>query len=85
MGDVLRLGQVMTNLLGNAIKFSSKGEVEIGVSCLPNPNNTQIKLHLWVRDTGIGMTPEQLSNIFEAFNQADTSTTRRFGGTGLGL
>ena len=85
VGDVLRLGQVMTNLLGNAIKFSSKGEVEIGVSCLPNPNNTQIKLHLWVRDTGIGMTPEQLSNIFEAFNQADTSTTRRFGGTGLGL
>ncbi len=84
VGDVLRLGQVMTNLLGNAIKFSSKGEIEIGVSMLPS-SNSQLKLHLWVRDTGIGMTSEQLSNIFEAFNQADTSTTRRFGGTGLGL
>ncbi len=84
LGDVLRLGQIMTNLLGNAIKFSTKGEIEIGVSSLPT-SNSQLKLHLWVRDTGIGMTSVQLSNIFEAFNQADTSTTRRFGGTGLGL
>ena len=84
LGDVLRLGQIMTNLLGNAIKFSSKGEVEIGVSCLPSSESTT-KLHLWIRDTGIGMTSEQLNHIFEAFNQADTSTTRRFGGTGLGL
>ncbi len=83
-GDVLRLGQILTNLLGNAIKFSSHGEVEIGVARMPGPSS-QVKLHLWVRDTGIGMTPQQLSTIFDAFNQGDTSTTRRFGGTGLGL
>jgi len=84
VGDVLRLGQIMTNLMGNAIKFSSKGEIEIGVACMPSTESTT-KLHLWIRDTGIGMTSEQLGHIFEAFNQADTSTTRRFGGTGLGL
>lgn len=84
VGDVLRLGQVLTNLLGNAIKFSAKGEIEVGMACMPTIVG-RIRLHLWVRDTGIGMTPEQLNTIFEAFNQGDTSTTRRFGGTGLGL
>ncbi|PTQ90307.1 ATP-binding protein [Agitococcus lubricus] len=83
VGDVLRLGQILTNLLGNAIKFSANGEVELGIAYLTQYEAST--LHLWVRDTGIGMTAEQLKNIFEAFNQADASTTRRFGGTGLGL
>lgn len=81
VGDLLRIGQILTNLLGNAIKFSAKGEIEVGIAKLAKNN----QLHLWVKDTGIGMTPEQLSKIFDAFSQADASTTRRFGGTGLGL
>ena len=84
-GDLLRLVQILTNLLGNAIKFSSKGEIEIGVVAMPSTHIDKTKLHFWVRDTGIGMNAEQIANIFEAFSQADTSTTRRFGGTGLGL
>ncbi len=84
LGDLLRLGQILTNLLGNAIKFSAKGEIEIGVATITNKNHQQ-RLHLWVRDTGIGMTTEQAAKIFEAFSQADASTTRKYGGTGLGL
>ena len=85
MGDLLRFNQVLTNLLGNAIKFSAKGEIEIGITAMPTTQADKIKLHLWVRDTGIGMSSEQLGKVFEAFSQADASTTRRFGGTGLGL
>lgn len=84
-GDLLRFTQILTNLLGNAIKFSAKGEIEIGIAAMPTTQIGKIKLHLWVRDTGIGMNSEQLAKIFEAFSQADASTTRRFGGTGLGL
>ena len=84
-GDLLRLVQVLTNLLGNAIKFSAKGDIEIGIADIPTTQTDKTKLHLWVRDTGIGMNTEQLAKIFEAFSQADASTTRRFGGTGLGL
>lgn len=84
MGDLLRIGQILTNLLGNAIKFSAKGEVEIGIAKQAQPNG-ELKLHFWVRDTGIGMTEEQLDRIFDAFSQADATTSRRFGGTGLGL
>ncbi len=84
-GDLLRFTQILTNLLGNAIKFSSKGEIEIGVAAMPTNQIGKTKLHFWVRDTGIGMNSEQLAKIFEAFSQADASTTRRFGGTGLGL
>jgi two-component system sensor histidine kinase/response regulator len=84
-GDLLRLVQVLTNLLGNAIKFSAKGEIEIGIVDMPTTQMGKTKLHLWVRDTGIGMNAEQVAKIFDAFSQADASTTRRFGGTGLGL
>jgi len=84
MGDLLRLEQVLTNLLGNAIKFSSKGDIEVGIELLPSADD-ETRLHLWVKDAGIGMSAEQLSKIFEAFSQADATTTRRFGGTGLGL
>jgi PAS domain S-box-containing protein len=103
VGDPGRLGQVITNLAGNAIKFTERGEIVVTVSvdketgrqgdketdtgpasvslspCLP------VSLSFQVRDTGIGIPPDKQARIFEAFTQADTSTTRRFGGTGLGL
>jgi PAS domain S-box-containing protein len=78
-GDALRLEQVLLNLLGNAVKFTEHGEVSLTV--LRAGNDTLFR----VSDTGIGMTPEQLSRLFGAFEQADTSTTRQFGGSGLGL
>ncbi len=84
LGDGLRLRQIILNLVGNAIKFTEAGEVLVSVK-VAQQNAERVKLHFIVRDTGIGMTPEQLSRVFEAFEQADTSMTRRFGGTGLGL
>jgi diguanylate cyclase (GGDEF)-like protein len=83
-GDSGRLRQVLINLLGNALKFTHKGEVSIEVSCRQQENG-QAKLHFRVRDTGIGMAEEAKQRIFEAFSQADGSTTRKYGGTGLGL
>lgn len=80
MSDPTRLRQVVLNLLGNAIKFTEKG----GVSLLVEPGDKPDFLHFIVRDSGIGMTPEQIATIFEPFAQADVSTTRHFGGTGLG-
>jgi two-component system, sensor histidine kinase and response regulator len=80
LGDSIRLRQVLINLLGNALKFTQQGEVELTVS-----RRTEDRIHFSVRDTGIGITPQQIDRIFEAFQQADGSTTRRFGGTGLGL
>ncbi len=82
--DSIRLGQILVNLIGNAIKFTSKGEVELAVSVDAFEEGCAT-LHFAVRDTGIGIPPERHLAIFEAFSQADTSTTRRFGGTGLGL
>ena len=89
-GDALRLGQVLINLLNNAIKFTARGEVALVVRVLesdpvsaPMPRRTRLSFE--VRDTGIGMTEEQLGKLFQAFTQADGSTTRKFGGTGLGL
>jgi CheY-like chemotaxis protein len=82
MGDRLRLGQCLTNLLGNAIKFTSAGKVELLVDMTDDP---EPMLRLCVSDTGIGIPAETLPRLFSAFSQADASTTRHFGGTGLGL
>jgi two-component system sensor histidine kinase/response regulator len=83
-GDPLRLGQILTNLASNAVKFTSEGEVAIVVSVQEESTDT-VLLQFMVRDTGIGMTSEQMANLFREFSQADVSTTRKYGGTGLGL
>lgn len=82
--DALRLKQVLANLLGNAVKFTEKGEVELKVDYQPLQDRKG-KLTFFVQDTGIGIKEEQMSKLFKAFSQADSSTTRKFGGTGLGL
>ena len=84
VGDPLRLGQVMNNLVGNAVKFTDNGEIHIKVE-QTGQEDSIVTLHFSVRDTGIGMDPEQVGRLFHAFTQADGSITRRFGGTGLGL
>ncbi|MGK5077457.1 response regulator [Janthinobacterium sp. HLX7-2] len=83
-GDPLRLGQVLINLTNNAIKFTDKGEIVVSIR-LQQINDHAAVLRVDVRDTGIGLTPVQRSKLFQAFTQADTSTTRHHGGTGLGL
>ena len=83
-GDSLRLGQVLLNLANNAVKFTSKGEIGISVRVMER-TAADVLLEFRVRDTGIGLTQEQIGRLFQSFSQADTSTTRRFGGTGLGL
>ncbi len=83
-GDSFRLEQVLVNLATNAVKFTEKGEVIIRVT-LQEITQEQISLHFSVKDTGIGLTQEQINNLFEFFHQADNSTTRKYGGTGLGL
>ncbi len=79
-----RLSQVLINLSNNAVKFTEKGEVVLKVKC-EEISSGKVKLYFAVDDTGIGMTEEQLSKLFRAFSQADASTTRKYGGTGLGL
>ncbi|HKV38985.1 MAG TPA: ATP-binding protein, partial [Blastocatellia bacterium] len=84
VGDPARLRQVLVNLIGNAIKFTHTGEVTLTVEN-EKTENGRVTLHFTVRDTGIGIAPEKQKLIFDAFSQADASTTRIFGGTGLGL
>jgi signal transduction histidine kinase/CheY-like chemotaxis protein/HPt (histidine-containing phosphotransfer) domain-containing protein len=84
VGDPLRLNQILINLTNNAVKFTSNGEVKLQVRCLEQHKDS-VTLEFSVQDTGIGMTQEQISQLFQAFSQADSSTTRKFGGTGLGL
>ncbi len=103
IGDPLRLGQVLINLVGNAIKFTERGEVTLGIHTIhtaqtdqtdhaghadqtdPADASSAISLRFDITDTGVGLTPDQRAKLFNAFSQADASTTRKFGGTGLGL
>jgi PAS domain S-box-containing protein len=84
VGDPLRLGQVLINIVNNAVKFTEHGEIIVTVTSEQSTPN-RVKLRFGVRDSGIGMTPEQIARLFQAFTQADSSTTRKHGGTGLGL
>src|SRR5690554_4457290 len=84
IGDPLRLNQVLVNLVSNAVKFTDNGEIVVAVTLL-DMNSDEVYLRLSVTDTGIGMDEAQRARLFDAFTQADSSTTRRFGGTGLGL
>jgi len=84
VGDSTRLLQVLINLLSNAVKFSETGVIKLFASIVKSEENS-VTMLFEVKDTGIGMTPDQISNIFERFTQADSSTTRKYGGTGLGL
>ncbi|HEY9520665.1 MAG TPA: response regulator, partial [Methyloceanibacter sp.] len=83
-GDPLRLGQILINFCNNAVKFTEKGEVVVKAEVLEDSKDSQLILFS-VSDTGIGLTQEQIGRLFQAFQQADVSTTRKYGGTGLGL
>ena len=84
IGDPLRFRQILTNLMGNAAKFTESGEIELSLG-VDEESETQIKLHAKIRDTGIGIAQDKISTIFTPFHQADGSTSRKYGGTGLGL
>ncbi|MBF0611285.1 MAG: response regulator [Magnetococcales bacterium] len=84
IGDPLRLGQILINLTNNAVKFTKKGTILLS-TLLERMDEHHVVLHFMVKDSGIGMSEEQMARLFQAFSQADSSTTRRFGGTGLGL
>ena len=83
-GDPLRLGQILINLSNNSVKFTDTGEIVVSTE-LVKKNDTQVTLKFSVQDTGIGMTADQTARLFQPFAQADSSTTRKYGGTGLGL
>ncbi len=83
-GDALRLRQILLNYLSNAVKFTEQGHIEVRVDSSPQPEE-RLLVRFCVSDTGIGMSPEQCSRVFQSFRQADATTTRRYGGTGLGL
>ncbi len=84
LGDPLRLGQILTNCVNNAVKFTERGEIRLNIEQLERTGE-KVQLKFSVRDTGIGMTREQSAKLFQPFTQADMSTTRKHGGTGLGL
>lgn len=83
-GDALRLGQILLNLAGNAVKFTAEGSVDLSVT-VKSKDEQSVELEFSIRDTGIGLTTEQVGGLFQAFSQADLSTARKYGGTGLGL
>jgi CheY-like chemotaxis protein/nitrogen-specific signal transduction histidine kinase len=83
--DSLRLRQILLNIVGNALKFTREGEVFIGISLLNVLDDNKLELGFEIRDTGIGIREDKLEKLFKAFSQVDASTTRKFGGTGLGL
>jgi signal transduction histidine kinase/CheY-like chemotaxis protein/HAMP domain-containing protein len=84
LGDPVRLGQILTNCVNNAVKFTERGEIRVEIEPIERTGE-KVQLKCSVRDTGIGMTPEQSAKLFQPFTQADMSTTRKHGGTGLGL
>jgi signal transduction histidine kinase/HPt (histidine-containing phosphotransfer) domain-containing protein len=84
LGDPLRLSQILLNLTSNAVKFTDRGDVTVSVAAAPLTPSA-VSLLLTVRDTGVGITPEQLTRLFQPFTQAESSTSRKYGGTGLGL
>ena len=84
VGDALRLSEILINYISNAIKFTPQGGIQIRVK-LRNREAQRLELYFAVKDSGIGLSPEQIARLFQSFQQADTSTTRRYGGTGLGL
>jgi two-component system, sensor histidine kinase and response regulator len=84
VGDSFRLRQILLNFMNNAVKFTERGQVSVSVTA-QNQDSAEAVLRFEVRDTGIGIAPDQLTRLFESFSQADSSTTRVFGGTGLGL
>jgi signal transduction histidine kinase/DNA-binding response OmpR family regulator len=83
-GDAVRLTQIVVNLLSNAVKFTDEGSISLNVRLL-NITESEVRIQICIKDTGIGIAPEKQKNIFERFQQAEAETTRRFGGTGLGL
>ena len=85
LGDITRLRQILGNLIGNAVKFTDRGEILLTVSALPATEEQPARLHFAVRDTGIGIPADRMDRLFKAFSQVDASTTRKYGGTGLGL
>ncbi|MCB1327928.1 MAG: ATP-binding protein, partial [Leptospiraceae bacterium] len=85
VSDPTRIRQILINLFSNSIKFTSKGHVRIVAKFVPQVDKTPAQLQFNVIDTGLGMSPDIVSKLFQPFTQADSSTTRKFGGTGLGL
>lgn len=85
VGDDLRLRQILTNLVSNAMKFTQEGEVYVGVHLVESNSEGQLQLEFQVRDTGVGIPDNKLGRLFKSFSQVDSSTTRKYGGTGLGL
>lgn len=85
MGDPFRLRQILSNLIGNSIKFTRDGKINVELKKIDTYQGEGIKIEFLVRDTGIGIKQDKINELFKSFSQADTSTTRKYGGTGLGL